>query len=134
MKICPLRSIISVKCLFLIKLCVLKQLFLLYFVPKTALYSVSVFSLSHSVYENKHVSSFLVSDLEQFPLGQSLSTSELKRFVCDICFKTYKDRGTLNRHKKGHSDIKPYQCTVCSKRFIRKDYLSSHMVTHANFT
>ncbi|XP_060589053.1 early growth response protein 1-A-like isoform X8 [Ruditapes philippinarum] len=73
--------------------------------------------------------------LEQFVMVEDpmTTTPSRQRVTCDVCLKTFKDNGTLNRHKKIHSDEKPFQCQICYRRFIRKDYLASHMVTHAKF-
>lgn len=59
---------------------------------------------------------------------------QLKRHVCDICFKTFTQPQTLNRHKKIHSkDSVPGKvCNYCSRMFLRADDLRRHIRTHTN--
>ena len=40
------------------------------------------------------------------------------RFECDVCFKTFKTKGTCQQHKlRIHSDVKQFKCSKCEKRF-----------------
>ena len=42
----------------------------------------------------------------------------LPRFECDVCFKTFKTKGTCQQHKlRIHSDLKLFKCSKCEKRF-----------------
>ena len=42
----------------------------------------------------------------------------LPRFECDVCFKTFKTKGTCQQHKlRIHSDVKLFKCSKCDKRF-----------------
>ncbi|XP_077288043.1 uncharacterized protein LOC143912624 [Arctopsyche grandis] len=50
--------------------------------------------------------------------------------TCDICFKPFVLRKSLNRHKKIHSAEKAYKCDVCSKPFSTRHYLKIHMQFH----
>ena len=48
-----------------------------------------------------------------------------KKYECDICNKTYQQRGHISRHKLSHTFH--VQCSVCSRSFRRKDLLKRHM-------
>lgn len=42
----------------------------------------------------------------------------LPRFECEVCFKTFKTKGTCQQHKlRIHSDVKQFKCSKCEKRF-----------------
>ena len=42
----------------------------------------------------------------------------LPRFECEVCFKTFKTKGTCQQHKlRIHSDVKQFKCSKCDKRF-----------------
>lgn len=59
---------------------------------------------------------------------------QTKRHVCDVCYKTFTQPQTLNRHKKIHSkDSVPLKsCNNCSRMFLRADDLRRHIRTHTN--
>ncbi|XP_065085541.1 transcription factor Ouib-like [Ochlerotatus camptorhynchus] len=59
---------------------------------------------------------------------------QTKRHVCDVCYKTFTQPQTLNRHKKIHSkDSEPGKsCNYCSRMFLRADDLRRHIRTHTN--
>jgi len=50
-----------------------------------------------------------------------------KPFACDICSKSFAQRGSLTSHKKFvHSGIRPFTCDICNKSFPRGSTLKSH--------
>lgn len=52
-----------------------------------------------------------------------------KRFDCNICFKQFKRKGSLDRHIAGvhNKDSSVFKCAVCFKEFKQKSHLKTHM-------
>ncbi|KAL4227353.1 hypothetical protein ACF0H5_012797 [Mactra antiquata] len=57
---------------------------------------------------------------------------ENKRWLCNICPKSYTTKHNLVAHILDHSDIKPHLCLVCGKYFKQLSHLNTHMLTHDN--
>ncbi|XP_013143464.1 PREDICTED: zinc finger protein 85-like isoform X2 [Papilio polytes] len=53
-----------------------------------------------------------------------------KSFLCDICGKTAKSKGSLNVHRVIHEDVFPYKCDTCSYRGRTLDLLKVHKRSH----
>ncbi|XP_078506466.1 uncharacterized protein LOC144765880 [Lissotriton helveticus] len=51
-------------------------------------------------------------------------------FHCNVCEKSFTQKGNLLQHQSVHTGEKPYHCTVCSKRFAYKAHLVRHQRTH----
>lgn len=50
---------------------------------------------------------------------------------CHLCGKTYATKSSLTTHLQSvHSDVKKFMCSECDKTFARKCYLDVHMATH----
>ena len=53
------------------------------------------------------------------------------RYECDQCDETFSLIKNLRRHQKLHSDeLEGYQCNICKVEFLRKSNLKEHMQTH----
>jgi hypothetical protein len=48
---------------------------------------------------------------------------------CPVCFKTYKRREHLQRHRSSHTSERPHRCVVCGASFQRSDVLKRHLQT-----
>ena len=55
--------------------------------------------------------------------------SSVKTYTCDVCVYTSKEKGSLVRHMKIHSDEKPNKCDVCVYACKEKSYLVIHRKT-----
>ncbi|XP_078538973.1 uncharacterized protein LOC144823904 [Lissotriton helveticus] len=51
-------------------------------------------------------------------------------FHCNICEKSFTQKGNLLQHQSVHTGEKPYHCNVCSKPFSQKANLVRHQRTH----
>ena len=54
-----------------------------------------------------------------------------KPFPCNLCEKTFAQKGHLTRHLRIHSGVKPFGCSQCAKRFTQKCNLTSHLLIHS---
>lgn len=57
------------------------------------------------------------------------TTSESRRFQCDKCERSYKQRLGLTNHRKSHSEYK-FHCDFCDYKAYRKNFLNNHMNKH----
>ncbi|KAK3986037.1 hypothetical protein QBC44DRAFT_144418 [Cladorrhinum sp. PSN332] len=48
---------------------------------------------------------------------------------CPVCFKTYKRREHLQRHRSTHTSERPHRCILCNASFQRTDVLKRHLQT-----
>ncbi|KAK3495815.1 hypothetical protein B0T13DRAFT_530519 [Neurospora crassa] len=48
---------------------------------------------------------------------------------CPVCYKTYKRREHLQRHRASHTSERPHRCILCSASFQRTDVLKRHIQT-----
>ncbi|XP_068086355.1 uncharacterized protein [Anabrus simplex] len=52
-------------------------------------------------------------------------------FRCNICYKSFSEKGRLSDHMRTHTDEGPYCCNICSKSFSQKNakYMSIILTT-----
>jgi KRAB domain-containing zinc finger protein len=51
-------------------------------------------------------------------------------YLCDVCFKSFREKLFLRTHKRIHSGVRPYVCDVCSKLFYQHSSLQRHKRIH----
>ena len=56
------------------------------------------------------------------------------RYPCLYCYKTFRNRNSLNVHVLTHNGVRPFSCNLCKKTFKRSHHLYSHLkcVDHRN--
>ncbi|CAG7829203.1 unnamed protein product, partial [Allacma fusca] len=50
-------------------------------------------------------------------------------FVCQVCYKGFKEYSKLEEHRNLHSTEKPYECPYCDKRFSLRRHRDYHVTT-----
>ncbi|XP_077289518.1 uncharacterized protein LOC143913533 [Arctopsyche grandis] len=65
-------------------------------------------------------------------INKDTQDTSAKRYMCDVCGQTYRQRNVLLQHQNTHTDVKSYSCSVCGKRFTRSSHVVAHMRIHNN--
>ncbi|XP_028843916.1 protein glass-like [Denticeps clupeoides] len=66
---------------------------------------------------------------ESRPSG-GLAPSAAQTYQCDVCERSFSQRGSLNRHVRSHLGVKPYSCPRCPMTFSRQYRVTEHMRVH----
>ncbi|XP_039439786.1 zinc finger protein 431-like isoform X1 [Culex pipiens pallens] len=56
--------------------------------------------------------------------------TEVRKYDCTVCIKTYKTATALRTHMREHTEGKRFECEFCSKTFSRKDQMVIHRRLH----
>ncbi|CAH1399495.1 unnamed protein product [Nezara viridula] len=58
-------------------------------------------------------------------------TEDIRRFLCNTCGRSYKNKRSLSSHKKIECGKPPrYYCNLCPRGFFYKSKLMLHTVQH----
>ena len=69
---------------------------------------------------------------ENSAIVPSLTIEEVTlRVVCDICGKTYKNKGSLSTHYRLHTGAMPFSCEHCSRTFRDRSTYIKHLRVHS---
>ncbi|XP_067888612.1 zinc finger protein 407 [Heterodontus francisci] len=73
----------------------------------------------------KHLSTHLLGK-------HSIGTPKERKFVCEICDRTFTEKWALTNHKKLHMGQKPFKCTwlTCHYSFLTASAMRDHFRTH----
>ena len=50
-----------------------------------------------------------------------------KPFLCQICDKSFNEKGNLKTHLRFHSELRPFQCPHCNKSYKTNGHLKDHI-------
>jgi KRAB domain-containing zinc finger protein len=69
---------------------------------------------------------------ENAPTDQNNNQQDEKSFICSICVKMLNTNSGHRRHKMGHSDSdqNKWECQICSKTFVDKGHFLGHVNKH----
>ena len=57
-------------------------------------------------------------------------TVDSRKYVCDLCRRTFSSQEKYSIHLRCHTGSKPFQCKICSKFYNHQSNLINHMKTH----
>ncbi|XP_026791069.3 gastrula zinc finger protein XlCGF26.1 [Pangasianodon hypophthalmus] len=66
----------------------------------------------------------------ELPQLASHVQTHMALFTCEICGKSFKQKGTLKTHMIVHQKERPFGCGYCKKRFKLKSHLKEHERIH----
>lgn len=66
----------------------------------------------------------------EIPQLASHVQSHMALFTCEVCGKSFKQKGTLKTHMIVHQKERPFGCGYCKKRFKLKSHLKEHERIH----
>ena len=71
------------------------------------------------------------ADSEGSEIGEQTPDNP-KPYLCTVCNKRFKYRGSLDIHARTHVKDKTHRCTTCNKEFVTEGRLLRHQATHAS--
>lgn len=58
---------------------------------------------------------------------------KVKNYPCDICARSFANKGTRDDHRRTHTGERPYMCHTCGKAFATANSIYIHRRTHSDY-
>lgn len=58
---------------------------------------------------------------------------KVKNYPCDICGRSFANKGTRDDHRRTHTGERPYMCHTCGKAFATANSIYVHRRTHSDY-
>ena len=86
--------------------------------------------------QNQKVGSYVIKVLSYWSSSSVMEVkSEVQNHIdvnaCEICFKSFKRKEGLQKHRKLHERTDRIQCKLCDKIFVTAANLKVHQATHS---